>query len=142
MISIDVSSICPLCRTRAGRIPTSHFRPPTFSPSPFSCYALCPLHFAVFSAFRIPTSHFRFFTFSSSHFSCYALRSLFFAVFSDFRIFSPGIVPLYRTTTGPTSHFRFFTFSSSHLLTFCPSRYALCPLHFAVFSAFRMLAAA
>ncbi len=44
-----------------------------------------------------------------------------FFYFSEFRIFSRGIVPPYRTTTGPTSEFK----------GFCPLTSVFCRLYFA-----------
>ena len=61
--------------------------------------------------------------------------------FSHFRIFSRGIVPPYRTTTGPTSHFQIspsqFALRSA-LCTLlpapCPMPYAPCALPYALCS--------
>jgi hypothetical protein len=60
-------------------------------------YCLSLSHLLNFSPSFFPPSAFRFPTSSPSH-----------LLFSPFRIFSRGIVPPYRTTTGPTSELRSF----------------------------------
>ena len=84
---------------------------PTFSPSHL-------LNFC-FSTFRNPKSKIERFPLPHSEFRLPYLPFLF---YSAFRIFSRGIVPPYRTTTGPNS-------SSHSAITLGSTPYALCLIH-------------
>jgi hypothetical protein len=126
-LTFSTSQLCPrLYSHTLNRLPFfSH--PLPYAPCPLR-YALCPMLYALsfspsqpltfspsfFSAFRIPNSHFSFFHpphsefplqfFPTSAFPLPTSTLIFF--FSAFRIFSRGIVPPYRTTTGPNSDFK------------------------------------